>query len=64
MLLTPQAALTAALVAAIGAVSGYVAIKGGKELTSNVEPGNLVPMSPENGPPFPRGLNIHWPWKS
>lgn len=24
---------------------------------------NLIPMSPELGPPLPRGLSLRWPWK-
>lgn len=64
MILTPQAALTAAAVAAIGAVSGYVAIKGGEGLLSKAEQGNLLPMPPEDGPPLPRALNVRWPWKN
>ncbi|GAG87742.1 unnamed protein product, partial [marine sediment metagenome] len=23
----------------------------------------LLPMSPEEGPPLPRGLEMRWPWK-
>jgi len=63
MILTPQAALTAAAVAAIGAVSAYVTIKGGEEILSKVEKGDLLPMSPEDGPPLPQALNIRWPWR-
>jgi len=24
--------------------------------------GGLLPMSPEEGPPLPRGLRLKWPW--
>lgn len=24
---------------------------------------DIMPMSPSEGPPFPRGLNIRWPWR-
>ena len=24
---------------------------------------NLLPMTPEEGPPLPRGLRLKWPWK-
>lgn len=61
MLLTPAALLTTAVVASIGAVSGYVAIKGHKEAMSKVDEVDLLPMSPENGPPLPRILGVRWP---
>jgi len=64
MALTPAAALTTAVVGAIGAVSGYVAIKGGKEVMSTLGREELIPMSPINGPPLPRGLNVRWPWRN
>ncbi|GAI53329.1 unnamed protein product, partial [marine sediment metagenome] len=25
---------------------------------------SLRPMSPEQGPPLPKGLGIHWPWRA
>jgi len=62
-MLTPTAALTTAIVGAIGAVSGYVAIKGGKEVMSALGQADLIPMSPVKGPPLPRGLNVSWPWR-
>jgi hypothetical protein len=31
----------------------------GKEQTSN----ELLPMSPDEGPPLPRKLGVRWPWK-
>lgn len=24
---------------------------------------DLLPMSPDQGPPLPRGLGVRWPWK-
>ncbi len=34
-----------------------VRLEGGKTLE------NLLPMSPTEGPPLPKSLNIRWPWK-
>jgi hypothetical protein len=33
-----------------------VKLEGGKTLE------NLLPMSPQEGPPLPRALKIRWPW--
>ena len=57
--------LIVGIIGGIGAAAAYAggmfAKQRGPELTKSLRASDLSPMSPEEGPPLPRGLGIKWP---
>ncbi|GAI08292.1 unnamed protein product [marine sediment metagenome] len=66
MLVGPGTLLIVGLIGGIGAATTYCsyayAQQKGPELTKSLK-SDLSPMTPEEGPPLPRGLGLKWPGK-
>ena len=65
MLVGPGTLLIVGLIGGAGAAATYAsyayAQQKGPELTKSLR-SDLLPMSPDQGPPLPRALGIRWPW--
>lgn len=66
-MVNPATILIVAVVTGIGGAVTYTTFHYAHKISSNQQGSatvnDLMPMPLEEGPPLPRGLNIHWPWR-